>query len=437
MSFLNKTELETNLWSLEIGVPAADFTAQTAKVFQKQRGRINVPGFRKGKAPRHIVETLYGKDVFYEDALDNLLPELLKEAYAEGELDVVASPFDLEAKLDNAPEDITLTVKVWTKPDVTVEQYEGLEAEKDEVEASDEDIDAEITRRRQRNSRVITKEGAAEEGDIATIDFEGFADDIPFEGGKGDNYDLELGSGSFIPGFEEQVVGHSAGESFDVNVTFPEEYHAEDLAGKAVVFKVTVQEVKHKEEPELDDDFAKDCGFEDVAELREGVKTELLEQRQAHADEHFESSVIEALIDQVSGEIPPPMVEAQAKEQVQNMARNIQQQGMELEMYLQYIGQTPEEFLESQLPTAERRVRLELALEKIVAAQGYEISEEEQEAEYAKIAEQYKIDTERVKTLIPVEDLTLSLKREKALNLVKSTAKAVPPKPQETEDDAE
>ncbi|MDR3345269.1 MAG: trigger factor [Oscillospiraceae bacterium] len=429
MSFVSKKELETNLWELEIAVPAEDFSKATSQAYIKQRGRINVPGFRKGKAPRPIIEKLYGKEIFYEDALDSLLSNLLKDAYAESELDVIAQPFDLDANTDAAPENVTVTVKVWTKPVVTIAKYEGLEAEKEEVSVEDTDADAEIERRRERNARVISSENAAVEGDIAVIDFEGFLEGIPFEGGSAEKHELTLGAGQFIPGFEEQIIGHGAGEHIDVNVSFPEEYHAEELAGKPVVFKVFIHELKHKELPELDDEFAKDLGdYDTLAQLRDGVRAELLEQRQNHADEHFESNVLEALIDAVEGEIPPPMVEQQAKEQVKSMAENLQRQNLQLEVYLQYIGQTPEEFEQSQYPAAERRVRLELALEKIVELEAFEVTAEELEAEYAKIAEQYGIDAERVQKIIPEEDLKSSLKREKAINLVKDSAVAVPVK---------
>jgi len=438
MSFVSKNELEPNLWELEIAVPAEDFAKATSEAFQKQRGRISVPGFRKGKAPRPIIERMFGKDVFYEGALDSLLPGLLEDAYEAGELDVIASPFELEPRTDDAPENVTLTVKVWTKPEVTVTKYEGLEAEKEEVTVSDGDIDAEIERRRERNARVITSENPAADGDIAVIDFEGFLEGVPFEGGKGEGYELTLGSGQFIPGFEEQIIGRGAGENLDVNVVFPEEYGAEELAGKPVVFKVYIHEIKSKELPELDDEFAKDLGdYETVAELREGIRAEIAAQRQNQADEQFEGNVIEALIDATEGEIPPPMIEQQAKEQAQSMAQNFERQGMKLEVYLQYVGQTPEEFEEAQKPSAERRVRLELALEKIVETAGIEVSEEELEAEYVKVAAQYDLEPEKVKNMVSAGDMSASLKREKAINLVKEKAIAVPVKAKDDAADEE
>ncbi|MDR1409388.1 MAG: trigger factor [Oscillospiraceae bacterium] len=438
MSFVSKKQLETNLWELEIAVPAEDFAKAASAAYLKQRGRINVPGFRKGKAPRPIIERLYGEDIFYEGALDSLLPDLLSDAYKEGELDIIAQPFDLEANTGTAPENVNVTVKVWTKPVVNLTKYEGLEAEKEEVNVIDGDIDAEIERRRERNARVSSSENPAVDGDIAVIDFEGFLEGVPFEGGKGEKYELTLGGGQFIPGFEEQIIGHSAGENLDVNVSFPEEYHAEELAGKPVVFKVYIHELKHKELPELDDEFAKDLGdYDTIADLREGVRTELLEQRRNHAGEHFESNVLEALIDATEGEIPPPMVEHQAKEQVRSMAQNLERQSMPLDMYLQYTGQTPEQFEESQHPAAERRVRLELALEKIVELAAIDVKAEEVEAEYAKIAEQHGLEVERVKKIVSEEDMSASLKREKAIHLVKDSAVAVAPKTKDEETDAE
>ncbi|MDR1806002.1 MAG: trigger factor [Clostridium sp.] len=435
MSLAGKKELEKNLWELQIAVSAEDFIKATGTAYLKERGRINVPGFRKGKAPRPIIEKLYGKEVFYEGALDSLLPTLLEDAYKAGKLDVVAPPFDLDADTNNAPNDITLTVKVWTKPKVTIEKYKGIEVEKDEVIVSEADIDAELERRRERNARVISTEEASVDGDIAVIDFEGFLDGVPFEGGKAEKYELTLGSGSFIPGFEEQLLGKKAGDSVEVNVSFPEEYHAEELAGKPVVFKVYIHELKHKELPELDDEFAKDLGdYETVAELRDGIKCELTEQRTMRADEKFYDRVMEALIDGTQAEIPAVMIERQAKDNVRQMADNLARQGMQLDMYLQYIGQTPEEFEQSQMPSAERRVRLELALEKIEKLEKIKIPAKKLDDEYTKVAEQYGLTVERVKEIISEEDMEASLKREKAIDIVKDTAVPIPKK---AEDEAE
>ncbi|MCL2023101.1 MAG: trigger factor [Oscillospiraceae bacterium] len=438
MSLVNKTELETNLWQLELAIVPEDFKKAVSAAYMKQRGKISVPGFRKGKVPRPMIEKLYGKDAFYESALEELLPDMLKAAYDAAELKVVAPAFDLDAKLDNAPEDITVTLKVWTHPEIELAQYKELEAEKADIAVSQEEIDGEIEKRRERNARIMTVDGAAQDGDNVKIDFAGFLDDVAFDGGTAEDYSLTLGSGSFIPGFEEQLIGHSACDDVEVNVTFPEEYHADNLAGKPVLFKVKINEVTRSELPELDDEFAKDLGdYETLAELRDGVESELLDEKKKSAEENFYNKLFEKLIENVKGEIPPPMIEDQAKAQVQEMSMNMEYQGMKFDQFLEMTGQSMEDYLENQKPSAERRVRFELALDKIAELEEFEIPAEDLEAEYQKVADEYHMSMERVKEIIKEESMNASLKREKARQLVKDTAISVPVKEDEDTDETD
>ncbi len=413
---------ETNQSILEIQIPKADFEAQVNKVFKKQASKITVPGFRKGKAPRAVVEKMYGKGIFYEDALNELLPTVLEEAVKEAKIDVVSQP-ELELG-DIDDEGVALTAKYYTKPEITVKNYKGIQVEKNVKKAAKADVDAELERVRQRNSRTIEiTDRAAAMDDIAIIDYEGFVGDKAFEGGKGEAHKLKLGSGQFIPGFEEQIVGHSIGESFDVTVTFPEDYHAEELKGKEAVFKVTLNGIENVELPELDDEFAKDVSdFETLAEYKKDIKATIEKKNAEEAEHAMEEQLLTAIIENIEGDIPECMFANEAENMFQDYGNRLMQQGLSMDMYLQYTGMTREKMLEEFRPQAERQVKATLALEAIAKAEKFELTAEEIEAEYARIAEAYKIETEKAKEFIPEEVIKKDVSARKAVELIKAEA---------------
>ncbi len=445
MSLKNKTMAEANVWSLEITIDAATFKEALQKAYQKNKNRYNVPGFRRGKAPYAMITRYYGKESFYEDALELIYPETVEAAYKEGEIEAVSSPYDVD--ITTIGEDgVELSLKVAVKPEVALSDYKGISCEKEAGNADEEEINAEIDRMRERNSRIITVERPAEDGDIAVIDFEGFLDGTAFDGGKGEKYELTLGSGQFIPGFEPQIIGHSAGDSFDIDVSFPEEYGAENRAGKAVVFKIFLHELKKKELPELDDEFAKDLGeYETVAQLKEGVKADIEKRKQETADRNFESAVIEALAEKLEAEIPEVMFENKAKDNIQNFSQRLAQQGMKLETYLQYMGMEMEQYEQQMQEQAKGQVRAELALEKVAQLEKLEPAAEEIEAEYQKMAEQYNMELEKIKSLVAEKLVKEDLVRAAAVKFVVDNAKAKKPaakkaakkEPEAADDDAE
>ena len=413
---------ETNQSVLEIQIPKADFEAQVNKVFKKQASKITVPGFRKGKAPRAIVEKMYGKGIFYEDALNELLPSVLEEAVKEAKLDVVSQP---ELELGDIDENgVALTAKYYTKPEITVKNYKGIKAEKTVKKVAKAEVDAELERVRQRNSRTIEiTDRAAAMDDIAVIDYEGFVGDKAFEGGKGEAHKLKLGSGQFIPGFEEQIVGHKIGESFDVTVTFPEDYHAEELKGKEAVFKVALNGIENVELPELDDEFAKDVSdFETLAEYKKDIKATIEKKNADEAEHAVEEQLLTAIIDGIEGEIPACMFENEAENMFQDYSNRLMQQGLSMEMYLQYSGMTREKMMEEFRPQAERQVKATLALEAIAKAEKFKLTAKEIEAEYARIAESYKIEVEKAKEFIPEEVIKKDVSARKAVELIKAEA---------------
>ena len=338
MSLKSSNKTDTNVYTLEIEIGAEPFKAAVLKAYNKAKNKIALPGFRKGKAPLAMIERFYGKDVFYEDALEIAFPEAVSDAYKEAGIEPVDSPKDVNVK-SIGEDGVLFEMKVTVKPeDIKVKAYKGLEAEKAEAAVTPEEVDARIGAMRERNARTITVEDrAAAKGDIAVIDFEGFVDGKAFEGGKGSNYELELGSGQFIPGFEDQVIGHNAGESFDVNVKFPEEYTPE-LAGKDATFKVTLHEIKVKELPELDDEFAKDLDYDNVDELKKGVEADMLEHRQSDVEKEFEAKLMEELVANVEAEIPEVMFDTQKEENINNFAQRLAQQGIDVDTYLSYMG---------------------------------------------------------------------------------------------------
>ncbi len=420
---LTKSELiETNKYELHISVDKATFDAAVDKVYRKQVKSITVPGFRKGKAPKSIIEKMYGTGVFYEDAINDLIPAAYTEALEESGLDVVSQPeFDIVSIDDNG---LVLSAKVYVKPDVQIKDYAGIEVEKEVVAVTDEDVEKEIETVRERNSREIdVTDRAAEMGDTAVIDFEGFCDGVAFEGGKGTDYALKLGSGSFIPGFEEQVAGHGIDEEFDVNVTFPAEYHAADLAGKEAVFKVKIHTITKVELPELDDDFAKDVSeFDTFDEYKADLKAKIEKRHETAADNAVEDKLVEALIEKLEADIPEAMYVAETENFVRDYDNRLRSQGLDLNTYFKYTGLTLDNLREQMRPQAEKQVKARLALEKIVALEGIEATEDDINEEYQNIANAYGVELEQVKSSIDAEAIAADMKVKKAMELVKEKA---------------
>ena len=422
MKFIKCEKLEKSMAEIQFSIDAEAFKAAVADVFKKEGKKYTVPGFRKGKAPRSLIEKMYGADVFTYDAINELFPAAYEEAVKEAGIEPVGRP---EVTVDAASETegVSLTVKVAVKPEVKIGSYNGLNVEKTVHTVDEAAVDAELKRVQERNARELTREGAAENGDIVDIDFEGFVDGVAFEGGKAEHYSLTLGSGSFIPGFEDQIVGHAAGEEFDVNVSFPEQYQAAELAGKPAVFKIKLHEVKYKELPALDDELAKDCSEYDTLEaFKESIRKSNQEQLDKQDDLAVENALVDQVIDGMEAEIPQAMYESRMDEMVNDFAFRVEQQGLRLEDYLKYMGQSMEQFRASFMPQAEKQVKIGLALEAVAAAEHIEASEEDVNAEIKRIADQYKMEEDKVRELINVEDLKKDLARTKAIDFIKSHA---------------
>ncbi len=425
MTIIKCEKTEKSAYALEFSVDKATFETAINKVYRQQVKNINIPGFRKGKAPRAIVERMYGKGVFYEDAANELLPAAYEAALEESKLEPVGrAEFDIVSIDENG---IVFSAIVPVKPAVEIEGYKGIEAARDVAEVSDVEIDNEITVIRERNSREIdVTDAAAEMGNTVTIDFEGSVDGVLFEGGAGTDYALRLGSGSFIPGFEEQVAGHVIGEEFVVSVTFPEDYHAEELAGKAAEFKTTIKAIKKIELPELDDDFAKDVSeFDTMDEYRADIKAKILKRHEDAAEATFEEAIIKALTEKLAGEeIPEAMFAAEQENQLRDFDNRLRMQGLDLSTYSKYTGMDLDAMRAQMRPQAESFVKVRLALEKVAELENIEVSEEEIEAEYTRLAESYKMEAEQIKAMIPAASLTADLKVKKAMELVKANAVA-------------
>ncbi len=416
---------EKSTFKLEFSIEKSVFDAACEKVYRKQVKKINVPGFRAGKAPKAIIEKMYGKGVFYEDAINDLIPENYPAALREAGIEAVGQPeMDIVSLDENG---LVLSAVVPVKPECKLEGYKGLEIAKTVEAVKDEEIDAEIKTVRERNSREteIEDNTPAEMGDVAKLDYEGFCDGVAFEGGKGENYSLKLGSGNFIPGFEEQVAGHSIGEEFDVNVTFPTEYHAEDLAGKAAVFKCRINGITKVELPELDDDFAKDVSeFDTLDEYKADLKAKIEKRHENAADAEFEEKIIEALVEKLEAEIPEAMYENETENFVRDYDNRLRQSGLDLKTYFQYTGMTLETLREQMRPQAEKQVKARLALEAIVAAEAIEVTEEELAAEYDLIATTYQLEADKVKGLVDEAMVKADVSVRKAMELVKANVKA-------------
>ena len=399
---LQVEKLENNMAKLPIEVSAEKLENAIEGADQKDRHRISVPGFRKGKAPRKLIEQMYGKEIFYEDAVNDLIPDAYDEALSECTEEIVSSPKIAVVQLE-AGKPFIFTAEVALKPEVTLGKYKGVKVEKIDVDVTDEEINADIDREREKNSRTVDiTDRAVQKGDIATIDFEGFVDGVAFEGGKGEDYPLTIGSGAFIPGFEEELIGAQIGAETEVNVTFPEDYQAAELAGKAAVFKCTVKKLQEKQLPELDDDFVGDVSEESdtVEEYKEEIRKRLAERKEASAKSAKEDAVIDALIADAQMDIPDAMLATQQRQMVQDYAQRLQYQGLSLEQYMQYTGATQETLLEQMKPQALRRIQSRLVLEAVVAAEGITASEEEFEEEVKTMAEVYQETPEKAKELL-------------------------------------
>ncbi len=425
MALKQANKVETNRVELEIEVSAEAFEAAVSAAYRKNVGKINVPGFRKGKAPRAIVEKRYGTGVFYEDAINDLYPTALDEAIRESGYEYVEDKIDLDV-VSVGPEGLCFKAVITVKPEIELTEYKGLKGKKKTVSVKEDEVKAELEKLQERNSRLVTVEDrAAADGDTVVFDFDGYVDDVAFEGGKAENYSLVLGSGQFIPGFEEQIVGKKPEEAFDVNVTFPEDYHAAELAGKPAVFKCVLHEVKVKELPELNDDFAKDCSeFDTLDELKADTKAKLKQQKERAADEAFETELMDQLCAAVQGEIPEAMYENRINESVQDFGYRLQMQGLELDTYLKYTGMDMAAFRAGFREQAERSVKVRLALEKVAQLEGIAPTDEEVEAELQKYADQYSMELEKIKSLIPEASVRGDLAVQKAMELVKANAVA-------------
>ena len=424
MALKSSNKVDTNTYEIEVTVDAQTFADACKSAYMKQRKSIQIPGFRKGKATQGMVEKVYGEGAFYEEALEILYPNAVQSAIDEAELKVVGQPFDLDVPVMNKAEGVEMKMKVTTYPEVKLGEYKGLEAKMLDTEATDDDVAEELKNMQDRNSRLVTVEDrAAEMGDTAEIDFEGFVDGVAFEGGKGENYPLELGSGSFIPGFEEQVVGHKSEEEFDVNVTFPEEY-AEELAGKDAVFKCKIHEIKSKELPELDDDFAKDVSeFDTLDELKADLKKQIGERKTASANTDFENQLLEQVCDNMEVEIPECMFDQKCDEMIQDYAYRLQMQGIDLNTYLGYLGQTQEQFKAQFMDGAKQQVKTQIALDAIVEAEKLEATEDEINAEIDKLAAQYDMEADKIKAAVPQDQIAKDVTTKKAVDLIVNSAK--------------
>ena len=426
MKVLKVEQREDKRMYLEIEIDSAKFEEAMDKSYRKNVKQINIPGFRKGKAPRKIIEKYYTEAVFYDDAINFAVPDAYDKAVQESGIEPVEMPEIDIVKLEKG-ENFVFSALVTVRPEVTLGDYKGITAEKDVNTVTDEEVDADIKKMQENAASISTlTEGTIEMGDKVDLDFEGFVDDVAFEGGKGEHYSLVLGSNSFIPGFEEQIAGKTIGEDFDVNVTFPEEYHSEDLKGKAAVFKCKVHSVEKKNLPELDDEFAKDVSeFDTLKELREDSKAKLEKAKEAQAQRQFEDAVVDIAVDNASVEIPECMIKNQIDNQIQDISYRLQSQGMPLEQYLQYTGMTMEALREQLKETAEKAVKTQLVLAEIAKAENVEVSEEDVEAEFKKMADMYGMEVEKVKELMGanLDALKADLKTQKTIAVIVDAAK--------------
>ena len=429
MSLVNTNKLEANKYELTIKVDAESFAKAIDKAYKKNVKKINVPGFRQGKAPKNMVEKLYGEGVFFEDAINELYPTALAEAIEEAKLEVVARP-EVEMNTVEKADGFEFVATCIVKPEVEVKNYKGIEAEKTVKAVEDADIDTKVEEMRNRNSRLVdVTDRATLKGDTVTFDFDGYVDDVAFDGGKAESFSLELGSGQFIPGFEEQMEGKNIDEEFDVKVTFPEEYQAEELKGKEATFKCKLHEIKGKELPELDDEFAKDVSeFDTLDAFKADLKAKMVEAAEKEATDAMENKLIDVVIENMVAEIPNEMNEARIDEMVHDFEYRLQSQGMNIDTYLQYTGMPMESFRQTFEEQAAKQVKIRLALEKIVELEAITVPQEDIDAEYQKVADSYKMELEKVKSFIPEADFTKDLAVNKAIELIIANAVITPAK---------
>ena len=423
MSLKASKKVDTNRYELEITIDKETFAEANIKAYRQNIAKINVPGFRKGKAPFSMIKKMYGESVFYEDALNLLYPEAVEGAIQESGLTYVDDKIDFDM-VSIGEDGVDFKVTITVAPEVTVGEYKGIKVEKLIAEVTDAEVEAEVNALADRNARMVSIEDrAAQLGDTAVIDFEGFIDDVAFDGGKGESFSLALGSGQFIPGFEEQVAGHNIGEEFDVNVSFPEEYQAEELAGKPAVFKVKLHEIKKRELPVIDDEFAKDVSeFDTLDELKADLKAKALERKQKANDEQVENEIVDKIVDEMKAEIPEAMITNRVNQMVQDFGYRLQMQGMNLETYIKYTGTDMDEFAKTFRPQAEKQVKMRLALEKIVELENIVPTAEDIEAQIEKMASDYNISAEQVKAAVPEKEIAKDLAVNKAIDLVKAEA---------------
>ena len=423
MSLKATNNVETNKYELEIEISAEDFEAAIEKAYLKARKNIAMPGFRKGKAPRKLIEKEYGEQVFFEDAVNLLYAPVVNGAVEESGLELVTRP-EVEVTEISKENGVKLKATCITKPEVEVKDYKGIEVEKVVNPVTDEDINKQLDALREKNVTVETVDDrAAENGDDVVIDFEGFKDDVAFEGGKAEDFTLSLGSGQFIPGFEDQIVGHNAGEDFDINVTFPDEYQVKELAGAPAVFKIKLKSISKKVMPELDDDMIKDSTeFDTVDEYKADVKKKLEEANEKHADSEVEAKIFDKVIENMTAEIPQVMFDNRVNEMISELEQRLAPQGISLDLYMQYTGQTIDTVKKAYAEQAEKQVKLRLALEKIAKLENIEVTEDELKAEFDKLAEAYKLDVDQIKQFIHDDDLKKDIAVGKAVDLIKDAA---------------
>ena len=419
-------KLEKNMAKLTIEVSSEEFENAIAKAYKKNKNKISMPGFRKGKAPRAMIEKMYGKGIFYEDAANSIIPDAYADAAKESELEIVAQP-EIDVTQIESGKPFIFTATVALKPEVTLGEYKGIEVEKKEVEVTDEEVEAEINKVRESNARMLDiDDRATQDGDTVLIDFDGYVDGKQFEGGKADDYSLVLGSHSFIDNFEEQLVGKNIGDDVEVNVTFPENYQAEELQGKPAVFKVKIKEIKVKELPELDDDFAQDVSnFDTIAEYKEDLKKKLTENKEEALKREREEAVIGKIIENAQMDIPEQMVDAQTRQMTQELAQRLSSQGLSIDQYMQFTGLTPQKMIEELKPQALKRIQSRLVLEAVVAAENIETTEEELDKEIENMASMYQMEVDKLKEVIGEEEkkqIGLDLAVQKAVEMVTEAA---------------
>ena len=424
MTLKETKNLSANRFELTIAISAEELSEGVKKAYNQRKDNISIPGFRKGKAPFAMVVKMYGEEAFYEDALNILYPDAVDSAIKESGLKVINDKMDTEIESISKEDGVVLKVAVTTYPEIEIGKYKGLKAEKLIAKVEDSEVEAQIKAMADRNARMVSVEDrAAANGDTVVIDFEGFVDGVAFDGGKSEGYSLELGSGSFIPGFEEQIVGKNIGDEFDIVVTFPEEYGAENLAGKEATFKIKLHEIKFRELPEIDDEFAKDVSeFDTLDALKADIKEKALAQKAKIAEEETENDLVQQIVDSIKGEIPEAMFENRLEQSVQEFGYRLQMQGLDLDTYLKYSGTSMDDFKATFRPQAESQVKFRLALEKIVELEKIEATDEEIDAEYAKMAEQYGMEVEAVKNAVPSDELAKDVAVTKAIDFIKENA---------------